>query len=97
MSAHSDEVVHKGLGEAGKLLLGTGAVGSTHHISALSQLLQLWSQNTFFFFLSYLLCVTLSTEVSAGCLNTLLALEFFHRGSDKVGEPLARSADWRAS
>lgn len=56
-----------------------------------------YGRKTPFFFLSYLLCVTLSTEVSAGCLNTLLALEFFHRGSDKVGEPLARGADWRAS
>lgn len=50
MSARSDEAVHKGLGEAGKPLLGTGAVGSTHCTSALTLLLQLWSQKTLFFF-----------------------------------------------
>lgn len=44
MSKSSNGDVRKGPGEAGKLLLGMGAAGSTHRITALAQLLQPLSQ-----------------------------------------------------
>lgn len=94
MSAHSDT---RAWGRLGSSSWHGSCWQHPPHVCPLPAFAAMVAKHLFFFFKSYLLCVTLSTEVSAGCLNTLLALEFFHRGSDKVGEPLARGADWRAS